>query len=626
MKQPVFFSLILLVLGFGDVEAKDDIAMLQKEAHELQLGKHPEWLNLLHYKSARFSSNTYISYVDDVRFFFSKNGKTDPQAELEETLTAFYQSDPKGDSHALCRFPARFRWLKNHLNFHSEDLPDVVCKEYSDWKGMIKATQAALIFPAYYLNSPSSMFGHTLLRLDNSEEDGGSKWLSFAVNFGANIRRKDNNIVFAYKGLSGGYPGLFNVMPYFKKIQEYNTIENRDIWEYRLNLSVQEVDRMVTHLWELKGIEFDYYFFYENCSFRLLELLEVARPGIELTDKFSLTAIPVDTVRAIVAEELTEDATYRPSQAVLLKNQLSKIPEKNKDLVKAVSKNPDKVQSNEFNLLPDDQKREVLSASYKYLRFRQTKKARNNKVAHDSYRLLAFINRLPKGTPEELTPPIRPDRGHLTKRITVGAGERNKAGYGELGLRLAFHSLEEREEGFLRGAQINAFNLLVGVDEKEHINIKQADFIDIFSLTPRDTFFKPISWKVYTGLEQQYVDMRDHTAAHVTSGMGLSYSATQSGLVYMLATGRLEYNRGFKRNISIALGADLGALYYFKKGVSKIGLSAFSFENNEDRVKLKASHNITLARNHALQFSFQREQVEETVLNEFSIRYHYYYE
>ncbi|RJT69815.1 DUF4105 domain-containing protein, partial [Escherichia coli] len=52
-------------------------------------------------------------------------------------------------------------------------------------------------------------------------------------------------------------------------------------------------------VWELKQVRFDYYFFDENCSFRLLELMEIARPGIELTEQFPLTAIPTDTVRLV---------------------------------------------------------------------------------------------------------------------------------------------------------------------------------------------------------------------------------------------------------------------------------------------------------------------------------------
>ena len=53
----------------------------------------------------------------------------------------------------------------------------------------------------------------------------------------------------------------------------------RDAWQ------VEETARMVEHVWELRQVRFDYYFFDENCSFRLLELLEVARPSLRLTDQ-----------------------------------------------------------------------------------------------------------------------------------------------------------------------------------------------------------------------------------------------------------------------------------------------------------------------------------------------------
>ena len=97
----------------------------------------------------------------------------------------------------------------------------------------------------------------------------------------------------------GGYPGLFALMPYREKLSEYRSLENRDLWEYQLDLTPEETGRMVEHVWELKQIQFDYFFFDENCSYRLLELLQVARPSLDLTSQFPLTAIPTDTVKAV---------------------------------------------------------------------------------------------------------------------------------------------------------------------------------------------------------------------------------------------------------------------------------------------------------------------------------------
>ena len=112
----------------------------------------------------------------------------------------------------------------------------------------VDAVSVTLVFPAAYMNSPSSMYGHTFLRFDPRQSESGSLWLSWALNFGANIDSDDSSLLYAYKGLFGGYPGQFNMMPYYRKIQEYNRMENRDMWEYPLNLAAEEVDQLLEHL------------------------------------------------------------------------------------------------------------------------------------------------------------------------------------------------------------------------------------------------------------------------------------------------------------------------------------------------------------------------------------------
>lgn len=179
-------------------------------------------------------------------------------------------------SEARCRFPARYHFLADALGWQ-EDAPLAHCEEYLQWRTEIPMGRAVLVFPAAYLNSPSSMFGHTLLRLDRDDTD--SVWMSWAVNFGAMVQPSDNSIFYIYRGLAGGYPGYFSIVPYVTKIQDYAHLENRDMWEYPLTLDTDEMNWLVEHLWELKDTRFEYYFFDENCSFRLLELMEVARPG-----------------------------------------------------------------------------------------------------------------------------------------------------------------------------------------------------------------------------------------------------------------------------------------------------------------------------------------------------------
>jgi hypothetical protein len=89
------------------------------------------------------------------------------------------------------------------------------------------------------------------------------------------------------------------VFPYYEKVKQYAWIEHRDVWSYPLALSDAETERLVDHLWEMDGVHFDYYFLTKNCSYQLLSLLEVARPALRLTEKYSWYAIPADTIRTL---------------------------------------------------------------------------------------------------------------------------------------------------------------------------------------------------------------------------------------------------------------------------------------------------------------------------------------
>jgi hypothetical protein len=74
-----------------------------------------------------------------------------------------------------------------------------------------------LVFPTAYLNQPSSMFGHTFLRIDRNGQDDRSRLHSYAINYGA-VTGNDGGVMFAFKGLMGGYPGTVSIMPYYKKV------------------------------------------------------------------------------------------------------------------------------------------------------------------------------------------------------------------------------------------------------------------------------------------------------------------------------------------------------------------------------------------------------------------------
>jgi hypothetical protein len=586
-----------------------------------------EWINLLHYNGKGDQPDDYVSDVNDGRFFIAAEGKTNPEEELLSTIAAFYRTDINGDEHAQCRFIARLNWMKLNLSVDLNSLPVVHCSKYPEWRKHVKSGSVTMVFPAYHLNSPSSMYGHTLLRLDATEDEVNSTWLSTAVSFGADVAADDNSILFAYKGVAGGYPGTFVTDHYYKKIQEYDRIEHRDIWEYRLNLTADETERLVTHLWEVQDIRFDYYYFDENCSYRLLELLEIARPGVDLTGEFKLTAIPVDTVRAIARANMIETTAFKPSQLSVLREKLKQVPIEDHDLIIRLSEDVSVATEKSLAELPQTRQKAIVDIAYQYLRYQQTGKRRDPDAAKRSHQLLLLVNSYPKNSSIKavVETPDAPEKGHGSRRASLGLGKRLGNSYAELGLKMSFHDLEDNQAGFLRGAQINIGSLQIRAEENESIRLYRLDLVDILSITTRTRFFKPLSWKIYTGLERQFTRGVDQLTAHVTGGAGGSWQLLKNSQVYALITARLEANKQLDRAIEPAIGFTTGLLQHFGSSTARLDVSGEQFSDDIYRLRTGYIQNFVISTNHSIKFSAMYEWQDMNEFSDVQLNYQYYF-
>ncbi len=631
MKFNCYGLLLLCLLSFTTTSraASDLVETLQQQASAQKLWQNPGWLKLIHYEVISAAHNQYQSQVDDNKFFLAKDGASNPEDELIATLAALYQTNAKPNEQAQCRFPARLNWLVQQLKINRATLPTASCPEYNEWRKQIRAKHVTLVFPTYQLNSPSSMFGHTLLRLDPdkpSKDKAWSSWLSFAVSFGADVKANDNSLFYAFKGLTGGYSGLFIVTPYFNKIHEYNRDENRDIWEYELNLDESETKKLVTHLWELKNVNFPYYFFDKNCSYRLLELLEIARPSVDITSQFKVTAIPIDTVRAIQAAHMVKSIHYRPSMVTELRYRIKEIPDEDRSFIEKLTRDTSTLESSDFQALPKSTQAQIIDAAYRLHRYRSRTNPEDPQVRANNFKLLTALNHYSTDLPDSIAPPVpvSPDLGHLSKRVTVTAGRRNTKNYAGLGFKMSFHDLEDRLAGFLPGAAINIGSIDIRATNNT-LRLHRLDAVDIFSLTPRTQFFHPLSWRVNFGLERQFTANKDQLVTQVNGGGGVSYPLWDNSQIYTLATARLEYNKQFDRSVDAAYGAATGLLTHFTDSTMHIEFSGERFRNGVYRVHASYIHNFVIARNHSLKLRAQRNWQNNIQFNDVSLNYQYYF-
>ncbi|MEX5686866.1 Lnb N-terminal periplasmic domain-containing protein [Pseudomonas silesiensis] len=569
-----------------------------------QLANDPFWISLGHYETAKLGG--WRSYVSDKKFFLAPDGNEHPDRELAATVQALYAPASAGEQHAQCVYPARTRWLKAQLELN--DLPALDCSEFKQWFKDVSPHSAVMIFPAAYLNSPSSMFGHTLLRIDQADvQRDQTALLSYAINFGAYIEGSDNSILYAWKGLMGGYPGLFALVPYQEKLSEYRSLENRDLWEYRLNLTQQETERMVEHVWELKQIQFDYFFFDENCSYRLLELLQVARPSLRLTEQFPLTAIPTDTVKAVKEAGLVESIEYRPSRERELLSRAEPLTDEEQQWVLKVSADQQQLQTPAFKAQARDRQALIIDAAYRLERYRANGQERDPQRAQRSFELLRAINRNPAPA-LDIPQPGLPEDGHESRTWQAGIGTRGDKAFGEYGLRMAYHDLNDNAESFPLGAQIEILQMKLRQYEGNQWQLQQLDLATIRSLTPRNELLQPLSWQVTGGLERVPGKHDDETlVSHVNGGGGGTWQLGDDMLGFALGTVRVEHNNDFAGFIAPAAGFNSGLLWKNPLGNFSLEAKGDYFTNGEVRRSVSLNQQWALSRNLGLRLSAQRE-------------------
>ncbi|MCX6127264.1 MAG: DUF4105 domain-containing protein [Proteobacteria bacterium] len=281
---------------------------------ELSADQTARWQKILFYAPGMWGFSR--SLVDSDNYFLAvPQSKYNPQKELEETISQVLrplQAGQDPNKHAKCRFKRRVSWLIEEGLIDEVQLPRFICQDYIDWRGSKRYEGISIVFSSSYPNNPSSMFGHTFLRMHRSKAEQKSGLLDDAINFSA-YPDTTNPILYTLKGTAGGFHGFFSFTPYYLKVQEYINADSRDLWEYQLKFTPKDIENVFDILWEIGPHAIDYFYFDENCSAIILHFLEAVKPTLNLT-KFSVWIIPADTVRTAVKNvQIEEPVVYRPS-------------------------------------------------------------------------------------------------------------------------------------------------------------------------------------------------------------------------------------------------------------------------------------------------------------------------
>lgn len=245
-----FYCLFLPATAVGAASSSSGLSQsLDSLAREQRLHESPVWHSLLHASGTR-------AYLRDPNFLLSLPNFT-PETELTRTIEFLYD----GPSTNVCRFPARYQFLRKHLDAPALSLDG--CPDVVEFRTRAPAERISLVFASENLAQPASMMGHAFLKISGRDQSG--KELSHAISFYTETGTV-NVPKLLYDSTVKGKPGYFTLSPYQEKLEQYINDEQRSVWEYHLQLDEADKELLLLHLLELKQARFTYFFQDYNCA------------------------------------------------------------------------------------------------------------------------------------------------------------------------------------------------------------------------------------------------------------------------------------------------------------------------------------------------------------------------
>ncbi|EPM7761131.1 DUF4105 domain-containing protein [Acinetobacter baumannii] len=610
MKSVVLIFASLAVNIAYSAETNPSIQNYWSIAEQKKLDQDITWQRLMYANKNQKSEVTYAGY------FLSENGKNNLKEELKADISALFI--PTQDNQSIrCKFPARSQWLIQQLGIQENELPQVKCSEFENWIGQIKPYKATLIYATDFMGNPSSMFGHTLLRLDPKDQQQ-LNLVSYAVNYAATVAGNDN-WSYAWKGLTGQYPGEYSLMPYYRKVKEYGDFESRDLWEYELNLSPEETRFLVSHIWEMQHVSFPYYFVSDNCAYRLLGLVDLVKPESHLQEKFNYASIPMETIKAMQQQGLTKAPVYRPALETQLLAQAHQHGASLAKVAHQLAMKPIKESSETLKSFSPSDQAKILEMAYDdlYLQF-IGRKVEESFAQPQLRQLLALRSQidLDKQRQEPKRPSTEPTQGHNARNVSLKLGEVQGDKFIEIGHRQAYHDLIDPQGGYRAGTQLLFLNGNAQWRD-DHLKLEHLDLLEVNSYNPIQPFKTPLTWGFNLGWRQEavhdgvYNDEKQHGVASFNAQVGYSLADYERNYIcYGQVQTYVQAGSNLDKGWRVGVGPTLGCMNQWLEKFNTVVQVELPYweDQNQWNLRLNTQWQYAINSNNAIRFNWDYEK------------------
>lgn len=606
-----------------------DVNKLLYKATELNLSVNPVWYKLLSYEQ-NFNSSVQ-STVQQRSYFISEEGKTNSKAELEATLRAFFLPIAEDvNKHAVCQFPARYLWLKKQLKLSEKSLPVIKCLDFQKWTAGNSIQSVSIVFASGYMGNPGSYYGHVLLKLNSGKSTNKSHLLDQTVNYGVIASDGDNPLSYMVKGVFGGYDGGFSRINYDFHNKNYGEIELRDMWEYELALSQNEVDFVVAHAWEVLDKTHKYFFFKENCVTRLAELLEVI-DGVNVVPDNPVFVLPQALIKELASfhrngEDFIRSIKFHPSRQTELYAKYSSLSNLQQDFVHNIVLDIEGLESAPFMSLDEESQKVILATLLDYFEYAKSIDKLSD-VERKIYQQKVLSKRF-ELTPGEHSVEIKknypPHSSHEASYIQIGLASNQKHGEGFIfKLRPAYYDTLDADHGFPANSSLSMGTISIQVFGGK-AKVREFNIVRIESVNSAITGLPGDdggSWKFTLGLVSQNLSCSNCLTARLEADYGWTVRPDPKLLMGAYIGGIVQDNREGSGNVLLKSTAFMNATLSEKVNARVlIELPKRIDGSKEAGEKMLFETRYRLGLNSDIRFLYQKQKASEFT---FSLGYYF---
>ena len=440
------------------------------------------WRRLLFFENGKFKAYHHEWFYLSERVSLAK--------EWELSLDAIRTKKNIGREKILfaCAFPARYSYIqKYHPEFVNEK-----CPSFSEWEKELAVKDIYLVYASSYVSNPASMFGHSFLRLSRGGVSRSSALNDYSVGFMALTNNNDSSFSYAIKGITGGYVGNYEVKPFYMNVGLYQSAEDRDLWQYKLNLSQSQVNFFVKILWELsQNTGFSYYFFDENCSSQLLKTLQIVDEDFNFFEgRHFIFAHPIETIKWAKASVVEKDELFYPAINKVLRKRLREMSGDERASYQKLKRNIDGVK--------DESSIRVLDALIDFYKFESYRKNSNLKKNEQEIMNAILKRRAALKVVSEKFEYIankseEPILFHDPNSLSLGISQVGDDLVGNFDFKLGYHGLTDGSRGHDGFSFIDYLGVKTTFDQ-DSLKLREVNFVEINSLAPFLLESQTYSW------------------------------------------------------------------------------------------------------------------------------------